>query len=940
MKRRDFIKLIGTASGATIVTSCGLKKKTDKLIPYLVPPEDGVVPGQSIHHSSTCTECPANCGLLVDVREKLTGSAYKRYPIKLEGVAQHPINDGALCVRGQSSLTRLYHPDRIKQPLLRDSKGNIGKASWEETTRAILEALENANEKKLRNYYLSSRVTGSLRGLIDNFCGDFNVERLPDYELFSYSAIRRAHNVLFSKDFIPQYRIDESDFLLTVGADILETHISPVSNSLMFASATMKDGFGWTHVEPHFSLTGMRADIRLTLNSGAETYLLAYILRSIVDSGSSKNRLPEEITKRIPKLSMVDVSSKTGIPAHKIEKLRDSFSGAARPLVIVGGVSTGHSLGLEAAVLGGLIQWVTGATGSLLDFSNRENYDSVGSLSDMEAFSNSLQRRSAGVVFISKVSDLSNHPALADRLKKVTLLVGMSDQYQGFMKECDVVLPLSHPLESWGDAEPRRGLRTVIQPVLEPLHDTLSEGDILLRFFKDSNKPLEHATYQEYLFLRWREKLGEKAIEGLIERGYHEEVVGKVNPNLKTGSVVSFLKNLTMDIELQRPVLILSPSVRKFDGRGSDLPLLSEIPDPVSAVSYGKWVSVSEADSKSHGLKDGDEVEVVASNFKLHLPVKVVRGLPEGILNVQIDAAEGVPYQADPGPEELLLYYPQVKISKTNKTLVLPILSGPISFDEREIIPQGHSEKHGGEEHEATLFPEHEHNDYRWAMAIDLDRCTGCSACVAACYIENNIPVVGPDEHIKGREMSWIRIEQHEREYDDRPQFMPMLCQHCDSAPCETVCPVFAAYHTEEGLNAQIYNRCVGTRYCSNNCPYKVRRFNWFDHEWPEPMDKMLNPDISVRTKGIMEKCTFCVQRIRSARDTAKDESRKIRDGEVIPACAQTCPTRAIVFGSVMDGESRVHKMAEQSDAYRALESLGTKPSVYYITKKSRKAKD
>ena len=221
-------------------------------------------------------------------------------------------------------------------------------------------------------------------------------------------------------------------------------------------------------------------------------------------------------------------------------------------------------------------------------------------------------------------------------------------------------------------------------------------------------------------------------------------------------------------------------------------------------------------------------------------------------------------------------------------------------------------------------------------MAIDLDACTGCSACVAACYIENNVPVVGREEHLKGREMSWLAIQPY-YDYDEAhsAELMPMMCQHCDSAPCEPVCPVFATYHNDEGLNAQVYNRCVGTRYCANNCPYKVRRFNWFDNSKPaEPLNMMFNPDVSVRAKGIMEKCSFCVQRIRKARDVAKDEGRKIGADEVVPACAQSCPGKAIVFGNIKDEDSKVAKAARSEHSHQALDELGTGPAVYYLSTK------
>ncbi len=223
----------------------------------------------------------------------------------------------------------------------------------------------------------------------------------------------------------------------------------------------------------------------------------------------------------------------------------------------------------------------------------------------------------------------------------------------------------------------------------------------------------------------------------------------------------------------------------------------------------------------------------------------------------------------------------------------------------------------------------------QWAMVIDLDRCTGCEACVVACRVENNIPTVGPEEAAKGRSINWIRVERYfEGEFPDvKVKFMPVLCQHCEEAPCEPVCPVYATYHTDEGLNAQVYNRCVGTRYCANNCPYTVRFFNFFDPVWDAPLEKALNPEVSVRTRGVMEKCTFCIQRIRKGEDKAKDEGRDVRDGDVTPACVQTCETKAMYFGNIADPESEVSRLSRSNRAMRLLEDLGTKPRVIYLNK-------
>ena len=242
-------------------------------------------------------------------------------------------------------------------------------------------------------------------------------------------------------------------------------------------------------------------------------------------------------------------------------------------------------------------------------------------------------------------------------------------------------------------------------------------------------------------------------------------------------------------------------------------------------------------------------------------------------------------------------------------------------------LPEGYSPQR-------DFYPAHAHDHYRWAMVVDLDRCIGCGACAAACMAENNVGVVGELRIIQGREMAWLEIVRyHDERRMERVMFMPMLCQHCDNAPCESVCPVYAPHHSSEGLNNQIYNRCIGTRFCSQNCPYKVRRFNWFTWELPEPMNLQLNPDVTVRSKGVMEKCSFCIQRIKVARTVAKNENRLIRDGEVAPACVQTCPTEALVFGNLMDKDSRVRRLCEDPRAYQAMGYLNTKPAVIYLKK-------
>lgn len=903
MDRREFLKIVGIGS-TTLITSC--KKDPGKLMPFLIPEEEDIIPGNPIFFNSTCTECPANCGILVKAYEKFYNNENKIYPVKLEGIKNHPVNDGAICIRGQASLTRVYHPDRIKNPFIKDSDGNFKELGWDDAYLKILNELRKSDRK---NVYLSSRTTGSISKLIDDFCSKMKVERLPEFEFFHHSAIKEANRILFNKKDIPFYNIENSDFLLSVGVDLFETFISPVSYANQWRRAKIKTNFKWFHIEPNVSITGLQADKRFIINPCTEIYLLIFLVKNVL-----KDKFNKKILKHIPNISLQEISNKTGISNDNLNKISKEFLNAKRPLLIVGGVSTSNSFGLEISVLAGLIQWVSGMLNSVIDFSRTENYSKVGSMIDIEKLSNRLQNKEIGVIFISKLNSLSTF--FIDSIKKANFRILLTDFPNSMMKECDIILPLSHSLESWGDAEPRSGVRTIIQPVMKQIFNTLSEGDILLQIMKKSYK-----NFQEYLFSKWNNYKKE-----FFNKGYYEEPHLKKKVEINENSVISFLKYLKLQNPISLPILLVTPSIRAYDGRSNVLQLLNEIPDPLTTISYGDWISISEKTAKKLMLEDKDEIEISLDHFSVKLPVKIQPMLSEDIYMIQLHMLDKKAFKIDNQTGESILYLDNIKIVKTGRKISIPILSGSFSQKGRGIISSPVDKK---TQHKYSLYPEHKHKDYRWVMVIDLDLCIGCSACIASCYIENNIPVVGFEEHLAGREMSWIRVEPYYEE-NQKQVFLLMLCQHCDNAPCEPVCPVYATYHNPEGLNAQVYNRCVGTRYCSNNCPYKVRRFNWLNHEY-----KMFNPEVSIREKGIMEKCTFCIQRIRKAKDYAKDEKRKIKDEELIPACAETCPTNAIAFGNILDKESKVYKLANSDRVYRILEHLGIEPAVYYLRKRT-----
>ena len=407
--------------------------------------------------------------------------------------------------------------------------------------------------------------------------------------------------------------------------------------------------------------------------------------------------------------------------------------------------------------------------------------------------------------------------------------------------------------------------------------------------------------------------------------------------------------------------LIAYPSLHFLDGRGANRPWLQEIPDPLLKTAWGSGAEMTPETAAAIGAQDGQLVTLESDHGAVDATVVLNPHLHPGVVAIQIGQGhtDFGRYATGRGVNPMVLLDPEpeatsggprwagTRVDATPRELHRPVARLQQTFDQdgREIAQAvsraalDAGDVHPDEPH-FSLYPEHEHPTHRWGMAIDLNSCNGCNACVTACYAENNVPVLGADRMVRGRTMSWLRIE---RFVETRPaasggeqvdsRFLPMLCQHCDHAPCESVCPVYATYHNEEGLNAQIYNRCVGTRYCSNNCPYKVRRFNWWDPEFPEPLNLQLNPDVTVRSAGVMEKCTFCVQRIQEGKDRARDEHRPVQDGDVTPACAQTCPAQAIVFGDLNDPDSRVSQLSAADRGYHALGVLNTRPAVTYLKK-------
>ena len=544
-------------------------------------------------------------------------------------------------------------------------------------------------------------------------------------------------------------------------------------------------------------------------------------------------------------------------------------------------------------------------------------------------------------------------------------------------------------MESWGDCSPRGGVRGLMQPVVRPLGDSKHFGEVLIELSRTagnvSSRLAGFGSYYEFIVDAWRGiaravepgKPFRTFWEDALRKGGHFESLESHSvrlaarassfawrgPLIESIDEVQSRQSRDETEDKESATMVVYPSQIHYDGRGANKPWLQELQDPVLQNVWGNYIEVSRTMAERMGVETGDVLKVVSPYSSIDGPAHVSRRLQGDVVAVSmgqghtrygkfqdkigVNPVRLLPWSFDEMSGQGAYLTVNVKLEKTGRRDALPTPEGN-PYDEGRGIAgviglgalrdltreEQHELPHDDEEEFEELLSPHDHPRHRWGMVIDLNACNGCGACVTACYAENNIPVVGREQYAKGREMTWMRVERYyTKGQPDEVVFVPMLCQQCDNAPCETVCPVYATYHTPEGLNAQIYNRCVGTRYCANNCPYAVRRFNWFAYKFPEPLNQQLNPNVTVRSKGVMEKCSFCVQRIAAARGKAKDEKRPIRDGEIITACSQTCPTGAITFGDLKDPDSAVSRKSRDARGYKILEHINTKPSVTYLKK-------
>ena len=902
--RRDFLRVLGIGSAAAGLTGCVSKTPPDTLKSYVVPPEE-MVRGHALWFRSTCRECPAGCGIEARVRE---GRVHK-----VEGNPEHPVNGGGLCPRGQAAVQGLYNPDRLRSPLARDASGKLQPVSWES-------ALARVAAVRGELTMVTGVVAGPAEELI-RACSN----RWVRYEPFAYESVKAANRLCFGKAALPVLRFADARAICLFGTDVFETYVSPVGYARGAMDARRAGGRIF-YMGSRLSMTGASADESMSVPPGGEGRAAMALVRELLRMGGNSRadlaRWAEPFT-----------AERAGIPPARLTALAAALRDAPA-LAVAGGLATCDRNALATAVAVNLLNVAAGAINHSVRFDRASALDSVASRAEMTALQAAMERGEVRALAIAGTNPVYSSPGFAAALRGVPLVVAMSSYADETVEAAHVVLPLNSPLETWDAYEPWTGVLSLEQPAMRPVFDTRDFGDILVALAK-TGEP----NYREYLRKRvdvpWEEAL---------ERGGHWRDVPEARVELTTRDLAETLAPLLEDDGRGPYRLQTYTSPAHFDGRGANRPWLQEIPDAITQAVWDSWVEINPRDASRLGVETGNRVRVRSAHGAVELPAYVYPGIAAGGVAIPLGQGHSAfgRYATGVGVNAAALLDPLAdQLTQGLRWSGEPVAIEVLARGRELVVVGGSQVEHGREiargeapRHLPSVYPPHPHTEHRWEMVIDRNACTGCNACIAACYAENNVPVVGRQEVARGRLMSWIRLERF-FEPGGQVEWTLMLCQQCDNAPCEPVCPVYAAYHNQEGLNGQVYNRCVGTRYCSNNCPYKVRRFNWFEAEWLHPLDWQLNPDVTVRSKGVMEKCTFCIQRIVQAKDRARLEGRTLRDGDVVPACAQSCPTQAIVFGDARDTASRVARL--RAGGRKVLGELNTRPAVGYLDRQRRK---
>ncbi|WP_114783385.1 TAT-variant-translocated molybdopterin oxidoreductase [Botryobacter ruber] len=942
--RRDFLKLLGFGLAAATLASC--EAPVRKAIPYLNKPVD-VEPGVANWYASTYFSHGDYNSILVKTREGR--------PIKIEPNPTSSVTPLGTSPRAQASVLNLYDNNRLRAPFIKGKESD-----WAKLDREVMSKLSSVNGKVV--LVSSTVISPSTKQLIDEFgVKTGNFEHVV-YDANSVSALLGANGGV-----IPGYDFSKANIIVSIGADFLGSWIAPTPFSKQYiqnrkVSADKKDMSRHYQFETILSLTGANADVRVPIKPSQELALVQALSNSLGGGGSA----PAGIDSKAFAAAVKDLNANRG----KALVVSGSNDPAVQTLV----ASINRTLGAEGTTIDTAAPY----------------FVKQGNDAQMLRFIDEMNAGSIGAVFFYKANPAYDHP-LADKvvsgLKKVGLTVSFAEIMDETASLVEYVAPDNNYLESWNDFEPKKGFLSIAQPAISPIFTTRQMQDSLLTWNGSSD------TFYDYIRNNWR-KVATGDFNTFWEKSVHDGVLEsgatmlRLNPAAATAAAATTsARPAASGIEA-----VVYEKIQMGPGYDANNPWLQEMGDPITKATWGNYITISRSDAEAGSIVQGDVLRLTTTGGKtIEAPALIQPGQAVGTVGIAMGygrtldtmpVAKGLGANAFPvatvANNSVFFNGPVKQLEKTGATSEIAQMQTHHTIMDRLVVQENTLAKyvenpkevteyirlttHAGKVKPSTisLWDDYEYKNHHWGMVVDLNSCIGCGACTLSCHIENNVPVVGKAEVLNRREMHWMRIDRYysarehkEGEYDvmehpaDNPTviFQPMMCQHCNHAPCETVCPVAATMHSSEGINQMAYNRCVGTRYCANNCPYKVRRFNWFayanndkfDYNMNNDLGKMvLNPDVVVRARGVMEKCSFCVQRVQLGKLEAKRENRRPKDGEIVSACAQSCPTDAIIFGDMLDPESRISKVLarEQGErAFHVLEEINTQPNVTYLTK-------
>ena len=934
--RRDFLKTFGfSVAAATVVASC--KRPIDKAIPYLVKPEE-VTPGMANYYASTYFDANEYCSVLVKVRDGR--------PIKIEGNNLSPVSQQGTSARVQASVLNLYDDARFKTPL---KKGK--KATWDEVDGEIVQILNQLKDENKKVVLLTSTVISpSTKKITEQFISAYPNAEWLQYDAVSATGMLKANELTFGKALIPDYRFDKAKVIVSFGADFLGTWLSPVEYAKGYTAGRrvleQNDEMSRHYqFESGMSVTGSNADVRFPIRPSEEGVIVANLYNALLKAkGQSGVSVPQ---------SSVDVSP----------LVEDLLENSGKSIVVSNSSDTNIQLIVNAVnqLLGNYNSTI------LLDktLQTRQGIDE-----DFENFLSELKNGSVAGVLCWGVNPVYDHPAgeeIKTALENLALSVSFSDRKDETTAVCQWVCPEPHYLESWNDAEPKKDVFSLAQPTIQKIFDSRQPQESLAKWSGTSDP-----NYYEFIKNYWADNLFGMQSEFADNRQFWNDALqkGVFDPKNISAEIPEYTNNgLARAIASVKPAgngweIQFYQNVAMADGRFANNPWLQELPDPIAKISWDNFAAVPVKWAEEKGLKN----ESVITINGVELPVFIQPGQASDTISVALGYGRKVAGKVGEGVgENMFAKTPlesgrkkfwlagaevvltdkkhELALSQTHHSMEGRPIVRDTTYEDWKIDPASGNEKHKeAEEHHVTLYPEPEFNGHHWGMAVDLSSCIGCGNCAIACQSENNVQVVGKEQVRNRRIMHWIRVDRYFSNDPENPDVyhQPVMCQHCDNAPCENVCPVSATPHSEEGLNQMAYNRCVGTKYCVNNCPYKVRRFNWFryvdndqfDYNSNSELGRMvLNPDVTVRSRGVVEKCSFCVQRIQEKKILAKTEGRPVEDGEIQPACVQSCPGNALVFGDLNNLDSKISNLFKNERNYHLLEELHTLPSVGYLTK-------